>query len=71
MKKILVALFLLTTIAFAADAIDKRMETMQGLEKALASIQKGYLYNNASIVKKGVRDFKSYLRHNDVHLLLI
>lgn len=68
MKRVLLALFLSSSIMFAQSDAEKKVEriqTMQDLESAMSFIQKGFLYNNESMVKKGVSDFKDKLRYID------
>ncbi len=65
MKKVLLALLLSTGVTFAGAGDDaaNRVKTMQGLEAAMTTIQKGFLYNSESILKKGVSDFKDNVRN--------
>ncbi len=59
MKRIILIPLLAAGIAFGADADKaKQIETMQNLENALATIQKGMMYNNRNIVEKGVIEVK-------------
>jgi GTPase involved in cell partitioning and DNA repair len=59
MKKIILLPLLVLGIAFAEDANQtKPVQTMQNLESAMATIQKGMMYNNQSIVAKGVEEIK-------------
>ncbi len=60
MKKVLLALLLTSGVAFAGEEAASRIETMQGMETAMAFIQKGFLYNNDAMVAKGVKDFKEH-----------
>lgn len=68
MKKVLLALVLSVGILSAdvdRDVAKERVDTMRSYAAALADIQKGFLYNNESLVKKGVGDFQKNLRHSD------
>jgi len=66
MKKVLLALVLSVGVLSAdMDIAKERVETMMSYASALSDIQKGFLYNNESLVKKGVYDFQKNLRHSD------
>ena len=59
MKKIILLPLLVFVMANAEDAEQtKRIQTMQNLESALSTVQKGMMYNNVGIVKKGVDEIK-------------
>ena len=66
MKKILLMSALVTAVLFAAgdkkeDAATVKMhrvQTMQNLEVAMATLQKGFLYNNTALVKEGITKLK-------------
>jgi cytochrome c556 len=59
MKKILLLVVLASTVLFGQEVRHiERMKNMQAMETAMATIQKGFLYNNLSVVKNGVRDLK-------------
>ena len=61
---------LVSGVLFAEGVLNKsQMETMQTLEKAMGTIQKGFLYNNKSVVATGVKDLKASL--NDVNAFVI
>jgi len=60
MKKVLLALLLTSGVVFAGEEAANRVETMQGMETAMAFIQKGFLYNNDAMVAKGIEDFTSH-----------
>jgi len=64
MKKYLLAAVLLCTALFAEDAqkIDLK-KNMQEMEVALAAIQKGFLYNNGTLVKQGVKNLQMRVKH--------
>ncbi len=60
MKKMILLPLLAAGMIHAADSngVD-RIQTMQNLEQALSTIQKGIMYNSGSIVQKGVDDLKN------------
>ena len=59
MKKIILLPLIVFAMAYGADDEQaKRIQTMQNLESAMATIQKGMMYNNRNIVKKGVDEIK-------------
>jgi len=62
MKKILLLSALAGSLLFAEGALNKsQMKTMQTLEEAMGTVQKGFLYNNENVIKSGVKDIKSTL----------
>jgi hypothetical protein len=76
MKKVLLLAVLSSTLLFSdgesnttaesntiKDSSPTRIETMQSLESAMAVIQKGFLYNNESIIENGVNDLKKNLKN--------
>ncbi len=68
MRKVLLSLLLSGAVVYASSPAEtkaKRIQTMQDLEVAMSFMQKGFLYNNESMVKKGVMDFKDKLRDID------
>jgi len=70
MNKIVLMSILVSGVLFAEGVLNKsQMETMQTLEKAMGTIQKGFLYNNKSVVATGVKDLKASL--NDVNAFVI
>ena len=72
MKKVLLSLLLSVVVVSAdRDMKTERIETMRAYEGALSTIQKGFLYNNESLVKKGVEDFQKNLRHSDSFVIEI
>jgi len=59
MKRIILIPLLVFGFACADEAEkNKQIQTMQNLESALATIQKGMMYNNRNIVEKGVVEVK-------------
>jgi hypothetical protein len=62
MKKILVVGMLASTLMFGQNVSKaEQVITMQGLESAMGMIQKGFLRDNASILKLGVDSLKEKL----------
>jgi len=61
MKKLLI-LGLLSASLFGQSALDNRISVMKDLEKAMAMVQKGYLYNNLSIVQNGADQLKLHAK---------
>jgi len=64
MKKVILVI-LLVGVVFAQANQDKyfeRINLMQNLEISMAIIQKGYLYNDSEIVKKGIEKLKYYTK---------
>ena len=62
MKKILLLSALAGSLLFAEGALNKsQMKTMQTLEKAMGTVQKGFLYNNENVIKSGVKEIKATL----------
>ena len=59
MKKYLLVLVLASGVLFAQGFIQPdRMKNMQEMETAMATIQKGFLFDNVHVVKNGVKDLK-------------
>ena len=66
MKKILLSVVLLSGVLFAQEYLHPdRMKNMQEMETALATIQKGFLFNNLQVVKNGVKDLKITTNHTE------
>jgi len=66
MKKLLLTTVLLSAVLFAQEHIHlERMKNMQNMETALATIQKGFLFNNINVVKNGVKDLKVTALHTE------
>jgi len=62
MKKILIMAILASGVLLADEALNKsQMKTMQSLEKAMADVQKGFLYNNENVVTNGIEELKKGL----------
>ena len=59
MKNILLATLLLSGITFANDTAKvKRIQTMQNMETAMSTIQKGFMYNSREMIKSGIEKLK-------------
>ena len=59
MKKALLMMVIAGTMVFAQEVRNlDRMKNMQDMEHAMATIQKGFLFNNLSVVKNGVKELK-------------
>ena len=66
MKKSISVALLASSMLFGQEYIQPdRMKNMQEMEEALAVIQKGFLYNNANVVKNGVKDLKERVSHTE------
>jgi len=61
MKKLII-LGLLAGSLFAQSALETRISVMKDLETAMATVQKGYLYNNLNIVKNGADQLKLHAK---------
>lgn len=62
MKKILWMSIMACGVLFAEGAAkSNQIKTMQTLESALETIQKGFVYNNVDLVNGGIEDLKSSL----------
>ncbi len=70
MKKIVLSCVILGTLAFGNSATrSERIHTMNELESAMGMIQKGFLRNNATIVKLGTTNLKENLKNIDSFLI--
>lgn len=59
MKKVLLAALLLTGFAFGQEVRHlERMKNMQNMETAMSTIQKGFLFDNLSVLKNGIKALK-------------
>lgn len=59
MKKVLLSVLLLGSMLSAVEVVNfDRMNNMHMMEKALSTIQKGFLFDNIEVVKNGVKDLK-------------
>ncbi len=59
MKKALLMVVIVGTMVFAQEVRNiERMKNMQDMEHAMSTIQKGFLFNNLSVVKNGIKELK-------------
>jgi len=66
MKKIVLMSILVSGVLFAEGAEKaNRIKTMQSLEASMATIQKGFLYNNKDVVGTGITKLKEKLKNID------
>ena len=67
MKKALLVSVLLSGILFAQQEHIQpdRMKNMAEMETAMATIQKGFLFDNINVVKNGVKDLKRTVKHTE------
>jgi hypothetical protein len=67
MKKILCVSAILSVVLFAGQEVVQpdRMKNMSEMETAMATIQKGFLYDNVNVVKNGVKDLKDRVKHTE------
>lgn len=64
MKKSLLIMVLAGGLLIAQDTEDVNMKkNMQEMEVALAVIQKGFLYNDATLVQGGVKNLQAKVKH--------
>lgn len=66
MKKALLISVLASGLIFAAEVIQPdRMKNMADMETAMATIQKGFLYNNKIVVNNGVKHLKKTVQFTE------
>jgi len=67
MKKALLMSVLLSGVLFAQQEHIQpdRMKNMADMEIAMATIQKGFLFDNINVVKNGVKDLKRTVKHTE------
>ena len=67
MKKALLMSVLLSAVLFAQQEHIQpdRMKNMADMETAMATIQKGFLFDNINVVKNGVKDLKRTVKHTE------
>lgn len=66
MKKALLVLILASRVLLSEEYIQPdRMKNMADMETAMATIQKGFLFNNVNVVKNGVKDLKERVQHTE------
>jgi hypothetical protein len=70
MKRIVATIILLGSMVFAQEVLNpSNMKMMKDLEKAVALIQKGFMYNNVNVVENGVREVKSLVANSNAFKL--
>lgn len=67
MNKILLLSMLASSMLFAEQEHIQpdRMKNMAAMETAMATIQKGFLFDNVCVVKNGVKDLKERVKHTE------
>lgn len=67
MKKSLLVLLLTSGVLFAQQEVRHidRMKNMQDMETAMSEIQKGFLFDNAHVVKNGVKHLKETVGYTE------
>ena len=67
MNKMLLLSILASSVLFAQQQHIQpdRMKNMQEMETAMATIQKGFLFDNVNVVKNGVKDLKDRVSHTE------
>jgi len=65
-KMLLLSLFASSVLFAQQEHIQPdRMKNMQEMETAMATIQKGFLFDNVNVVKNGVKDLKARVSHTE------
>ena len=67
MKKALLISILVSGVLFAKQEViyPDRMKNMADMETAMATIQKGFLYDNINVVNNGIRDLKKTVKFTE------
>ncbi len=67
MNKMLLLSILASSVLFAQQQHIQpdRMKNMQDMERAMSTIQKGFLFDNVNVVKNGVKDLKETTSHTE------
>ena len=67
MKKALLITVLVSGVLFAKQEViyPDRMKNMADMEIAMATIQKGFLYDNINVVNNGVKDLKRTVKFTE------
>ncbi len=66
MKKALLVSILVSSVLFGQEVLHPdRMKNMQDMETAMATIQKGFLFDNVNVVKNGVKHLKVTIGHTE------
>lgn len=70
MKKILLSCVLLSSLVFAEmKSNPEHVKTMRALESAMGLMERGFLRNNANMVKRGANNLKNNLRSVDSFII--
>ncbi len=70
MKKFLVGCVLLSSLAFSeTESNPEHVQTMRGFESAMGLIERGFLRNNANMVKRGANNLKDQLSSVDSFII--
>jgi hypothetical protein len=59
MRRVVVLMVLLSTFAFAEYTKEDRVADMVAMESAMATLQKGFLYNNNDMIQQGSKDLRN------------
>ena len=67
MKKALLISILVSGVLFAKQEViyPDRMKNMADMETAMATIQKGFLYDNINVVNNGIKDLKRTVKFTE------
>jgi cytochrome c556 len=67
MKKVLLISILVSGVLFAKQEViyPDRMKNMADMEVAMATIQKGFLFDNINVVNNGVKDLKRTVKFTE------
>ncbi len=66
MKKALLVSILVSSVLFGQEVLHPdRMKNMQDMETAMATIQKGFLFDNVNVVKNGIKHLKITIAHTE------
>ncbi len=66
MKKALLVSILVSSVLFGQEVLHPdRMKNMQEMETAMATIQKGFLFDNVNVVKNGIKHLKITIAHTE------
>ncbi|MEA2046807.1 MAG: hypothetical protein U9O64_00010 [Campylobacterota bacterium] len=70
MKKVLLGCLLVSSFAFSEmKSNPEHVQTMRGLESAMGLIERGFLRNNANMVKRGTNNLKHKLSNIDSFII--
>ncbi len=60
MKRVLIAVMLISTFAFAEYSKEDRIADMTAMADGMAEIQKGFLYNSKEMIDSGVQKVRNH-----------